>query len=168
MTLYKSMKQKLLILLLFSLCTVLNAQEEQSLKTYPDFDSFEQEVLQRDDGYTYVVNFWATWCAPCVKELPYFYDIEHRFKDEKVKVILVSLDFKRQIESKLKPFIKKHNIQNEVVVLLDGNSTAWIDRIDTNWSGAIPYTKVYKGSKSIGAERSFHSTEEIDNFIKSL
>ena len=168
MTLYIGMKQILLFSLLLSCLGPVEAQETSSLQTYPDFDTFEKEVLQRNDGVTYVVNFWATWCAPCVKELPYFYGIEDRFKDQNVKVILVSLDFKRQIDSKLKPFLEKHNIQNEVVVLLDGNSTSWIDKVDKNWSGAIPYTRVYNGSRNIGAERSFHSTDEIDNFIKSL
>lgn len=144
------------------------AQEEKKVETYTSFDTFDKEVLSRDDGYTYVVNFWATWCSPCVKELPYFYNIDTRFEGEKVRTILVSLDFKRQINSRLIPFLQKHNIDNEVVVLLDGDANTWIDAIDKNWSGAIPYTLVYRGKKKIGVEKSFHSEEEIDNFIKSL
>ena len=56
---------------------------------------------------TYVINFWATWCAPCVKELPYFEEVNKEFKDKNTEVILVSLDFPSQIESKLKPYLKK-------------------------------------------------------------
>ena len=54
-----------------------------------------------------MINFWATWCAPCVKELPYFEEVNKEFKDKNTEVILVSLDFPSQIESKLKPYLKK-------------------------------------------------------------
>ena len=66
-----------------------------------DFDSF-YSILDLSSKKTYVVNFWATWCAPCIKELPYFEYINDKYESDSVKVILVSLDFPSQIESKLK------------------------------------------------------------------
>ncbi|HLO91714.1 MAG TPA: TlpA disulfide reductase family protein [Lentimicrobium sp.] len=97
-------------------------------------------LLERKNDTTYIVNFWATWCAPCIRELPYFQKIQDKFKDQKVKVLLVSLDFEKHIDTKLVPFIKKNNLTPEVVVLSDPASNEWIDKIDPSWSGALPVT----------------------------
>src|SRR6218665_3176383 len=69
-----------------------------------DFASLEP-YLKLEDEDTYVVNFWATWCLPCVKELPFFEQINEKYKGKKVKVILVSLDMPNKIETSLIPFL---------------------------------------------------------------
>ena len=56
---------------------------------------------------TYIFNFWATYCVPCIKELPHFEQIGKDFADQKVKVILISMDFKSKITTQVIPFIKK-------------------------------------------------------------
>jgi thiol-disulfide isomerase/thioredoxin len=66
-------------------------------------------LLQPKDETVYVVNFWATWCAPCIKELPYFEQLHENYKDKNVKVILVSLDFPKKAQSNLLSFIKERN-----------------------------------------------------------
>ena len=71
-----------------------------------DFDGLYSKIDLSVEK-TYVINFWATWCAPCVKELPYFEEVNKEFKDKNTEVILVSLDFPSQIETKLKPYLKK-------------------------------------------------------------
>jgi len=70
---------------------------------YKTFDDFEP-ILHQDTDTTYVVNFWATWCGPCVKELPYFEALHKSYKNQPVKVVLVSLDFEKHIVRKLLPF----------------------------------------------------------------
>ena len=69
--------------------------------------------LNKQDDKTYVVNFWATWCGPCIKELPYFENINKNYKDQNVEVILVSLDFPQMKESRLIPYVKNKNIQSK-------------------------------------------------------
>lgn len=123
-------------------------------------------ILNRSGDTTYVVNFWATWCGPCVKELPYFEALHEEFADEKVKVILVSLDFKKQIESKLIPFMKKKKLKSEVVVLYDHDSNFWINDISSNWSGSLPGTLIYKNDEREFFERTFHSQSELNDIIK--
>ena len=122
--------------------------------------------LTKQNDTTYVVNFWATWCAPCVKELPYFEDLNRDMKNEKVKVILVSLDFKKQIESKLIPFIRDHDLKSEVIVLYDNDSNFWINDISSEWSGAIPATLVYRNKERTFYERVFHTREELNEIIQ--
>ncbi|MDX1407529.1 MAG: TlpA disulfide reductase family protein, partial [Saprospiraceae bacterium] len=68
-----------------------------------DFKGLQKYLDQYGDK-TLVINFWATWCVPCVKELPYFEKATDYYTDEDVEVILVSLDFSRQIDTRLKPF----------------------------------------------------------------
>lgn len=147
---------------------ILQAQSwtEENLDIYRSFDSFE-EILKKQNDTTYVINFWATWCAPCVKELPFFEELHDEYRDRKLKVILVSLDFERQVSSRLIPFLNKNKIGSDVVLLLDKKESEWIDRVDTSWSGALPITIIYNSSKRQFFEKSFHSTEELKVIIKS-
>jgi len=119
-----------------------------------DFKAFEP-FLKMDNDTTYVVNFWATWCAPCVAELPNFEKVTSDYKNQKVKVILVSLDFKKQVETSLIPFTQKKNLQSQVIHLSDPDANAWISKVDTAWSGAIPATLIYNKSKRKFYEQSF-------------
>ncbi len=125
-------------------------------------------LLHKVDNTIHVVNFWATWCAPCVKELPYFETIQKTFKDKEIEVTLVSLDFPNQYNSKLKPFIQQHQLKSKIVALDDTDQNRWIPAIDTSWSGALPATLIYKGEKRKFFEKSFTQEElnaEIQQFL---
>ena len=112
-------------------------------------------LLEKNDGKTYVINFWATWCAPCVKELPAFEKINKEYATKNVTVILVSLDFPKQVAKRLIPFINKKKLQSKVVLLNDINENFWIKAIDSSWSGAIPATIIYNGKDRKFYEQSF-------------
>ena len=112
-------------------------------------------LLEKKNDSVYVVNFWATWCAPCVKELPYFEKLGAAYSSKKVKVLLVSLDFPKQVEKKLIPFINEHKIQSDVVLLDDVNEDIWIQAIDKTWSGAIPATLIYHKNQRKFYEQTF-------------
>lgn len=114
----------------------------QDIRTFHLFDDFEPLLHQKNDTI-YVINFWATWCKPCVEELPYFLQLNQKFRDKKFKMILVSLDFEKNIDSKLKPYIRDHDIQAEVVLLADSHQYTWIDRVKKDWGGSIPATIIY-------------------------
>jgi len=98
---------------------------------------------------TYIVNFWATWCKPCVAELPDFNRIDSVYKTQKIKVLLVSLDFKEDIKLKLKPFITKHKFKAEIIILDEVNGNSFINKISESWSGAIPATLITKNNNQI-------------------
>lgn len=115
-----------------------------------------------------MVNFWATWCQPCVEELPYFERINKEFKNQNVKVILVSLDMSKQVTTRLIPYIQKYNIQSEVVLLNDLDADTWINKVDSSWSGALPATLFYTTEKRAFFEKSFtyeSLLEQLKNFL---
>lgn len=127
-----------------------------------------EPLLQKKDDTTYVINFWATWCKPCVKELPAFEELHNKYKDQNVKVLLVSLDFPNQIEKRVIPFIKEHNLQPEVVLMADPDQNTWIPKVSEKWSGAIPATLIYNKNSRAFYEQSFTYEElqtEVHKFL---
>jgi thiol-disulfide isomerase/thioredoxin len=123
------------------------------LFTFISFNTFAQqgEIIKLADllkrlelksDNIQVINFWATWCAPCVKELPLFEKLnaEHR---PNVKVTLVSMDLDLDPSpDKVYKFINRKNIQSEVLLLNETDSNSWINKIEKQWSGALPATIV--------------------------
>jgi thiol-disulfide isomerase/thioredoxin len=139
--------------------------QTNQVKVYDEFSAFESDYLSNlSADTTYVINFWATWCAPCVKELPYFEQLRERNEMKPFKMILVSLDFKSKLEG-VKSLIAKKGIESEVVLLADGRASEWIDLVDSTWSGAIPATLVIKNNKRYFYEKSYESYKELEEDI---
>lgn len=160
-----SCKQKTSSTAIVSEVTINKEVVYDSLEVY-DFEGI-QKFLNKTDDKTYVVNFWATWCLPCVKELPYFEKLNAEYKSKNVEVLLISLDFPNQYDSKLKPFLKKHNIKSKVIALNDTDMNTWIPKVNENWSGSIPATIIYNKNKKDFYEQSF-TYEELENKLKPL
>ncbi|MFK8043919.1 MAG: TlpA disulfide reductase family protein [Crocinitomicaceae bacterium] len=134
----------------------------QNITVIDEFDDFKSQYLENKTNDTiHVFNFWATWCKPCVQELPFFDSLKFYNGKSPIKLVLVSLDFENQIKTVLEPFVEKNNITAEVVVLTDGKVNDWIDKVNPLWSGAIPATLVLKGNSSNFYEKSFHSFNEL-------
>lgn len=149
----------------FTLSLTLYITSTFSLKSQDievlNFDEFEKYITQQEDKL-YVVNFWASWCAPCVKELPYFIKIKKEYQE--IELIFVSLDFG---EKQLKKFLLKNNIIGKHILLDDTDQNSWIPKVAKKWSGSIPATLIYNKNKRMFYERSFNYSElkkEIDKF----
>ena len=160
------MRARLLFILLFNF-SFYNTVKGQELVVFEKYVELEKALFKENDTL-YVVNFWATWCAPCVKELPYFEAFYKENSNQKVKVILVSLDFEKQKDSKLIPFLKKKKITSDVVLLLEKDYNNWLPKVDKNWSGSIPATLLIKGNKRQFAEQEFESENDLKNYINTF
>lgn len=150
---------RLIVLSVFFLSFSAKAQD---LITFQNFDELNA-YIQNNSEKPLVVNFWATWCAPCVKELPYFQKLHQ--ENPNIKVVTVSLDFEKQVESKLKPFLKKKNYTFVTTYMADKKYNNWISKVDENWSGSIPATWIISGNKGVFVEQEFASFEELNQFV---
>lgn len=138
-----------------------------TIPVYETFDEIEPLFRQANDT-TYIVNFWATWCKPCIEELPYLEQMNNAETENPVKVVLVSLDFPQHLESKLLPFVEKRELSSQVYVLLDGDYNSWIDKVSPEWSGAIPATYIYKKDAHLFIGEPFESYDDLLQSVKTV
>ena len=135
---------------------------EASAQTVPviGLDDLENRLEAAGDT-SFIINFWATWCGPCVKELPFFEQLHQDSKGTNRKVLLVTLDFVTQLESKVIPFVERKALQSEVLLMDEDRPNKWIPRVSEEWTGALPATLFVNTQKKT---RHFHegSFEEGD------
>lgn len=81
--------------------------ENASGKKY-NFDSYREKVT--------IVNFWATWCAPCKKELPDLIAISKEYAKEGIKVVGISIDRGGNVVAEVSDFVKEHNINYDIII----------------------------------------------------
>lgn len=129
-----------------------------------DYEGMNDRLTQNEDT-VYLINFWATWCKPCVEELPAFLRLEKELKDKPFKMILVSLDFSTQIDRRVKPFLEKQEITTEVLLLDDPDANSWINKVSPDWDGSIPATWILAPGKEEFYEQSF-TYEQLANIVK--
>jgi thiol-disulfide isomerase/thioredoxin len=84
-----------------------------------------------------IINFWATFCKPCVEEIPYFQGMAKKYKKEGIKLLLVSLDLE-EAYPKIKDFAARHKFTAPIVYLNETNADIFCPKVDEKWSGAIP------------------------------
>ena len=135
-----------ILVLLLSFATIARAQTPEIIKL-----ADLQRIFNSNNDTTYVLNFWATWCVPCVKEFPSFQKLAKAHKDEKVKVVMVSLDFKKDFDRTLVLFIKKHPIDGDVYLLDEPDYNSWINKVNPDWEGEIPVTFIFNNANKYRA-----------------
>lgn len=129
------------MVLLFSARAVI-AQKVEYIKV-PELE----KILKNPENKLFVVNFWATWCPPCVKELPDFANVVKAYDPKQVSFIFVSLDFPGEIKSQLIPFLKKNRIDLHISAMMETDANLWIEKVDPAWQGDIPATLFFNNSK---------------------
>ncbi len=157
--------------LLLSLAVVLLLGAAQGRAQAVSVITFDQlDSLTQSTGDTLVIfNFWATWCTPCIAEMPAFDSLHRAYTGRKVRVVFVSLDFISQLEKRVIPFAGKRKFAPPIVLLNAPDPNSWIDRISPAWSGSIPATLVVNNAKNI---RNFYEREftfdELQSIIQPL
>jgi thiol-disulfide isomerase/thioredoxin len=124
---------------------------------------------QKTDS-VYVINFWATWCKPCVEELPYLQSITKKYAAKKVKLLLVSLDLASFYPKKIRSFAKKKHINAGIVWLNETDADYFCNLIDKKWSGSIPATIIVNAATGYRQfyEQQFKPEEFERELLKAL
>lgn len=125
-----------------------------------------EKYMTSAKGEILVINFWATFCKPCVAEIPSFIKITERYKDEKVKLLLVSLDLPSYYPAKIASFSKKHNFKTNIVWLSETNADYFCPKIDKSWSGSIPATLIL--NTATGYRKFVEDEMSAETFEKEL
>jgi thiol-disulfide isomerase/thioredoxin len=125
--------------------------------------------IDRKSDKIQVINFWATWCAPCIKELPLFEQINATRSDVDVSLVSIDLDLDPNPD-KVHRFVSRKKLKSSVYILDAVDPNTWIDKIDKSWSGAIPATLVVNSTtgkrKFVERELKEGELEEIINSVK--
>ncbi|MBK7036950.1 MAG: TlpA family protein disulfide reductase [Chitinophagales bacterium] len=139
------MKVKLFSCLLILFLGLQLKAQNYSIKSFNEVDSF----LNNTNDTLYIINFWATWCKPCIEELPNFEKVNALSSERNVKVILVSLDSETNRKRSLEPFLERNKLTSEIWVMPDKKPIDWIDKINPTWQGSIPATYFFNNVKDI-------------------
>ncbi len=147
---FHSMKR---ILIVVSVVLLLNSGAFSQNVPVMDFDQLEPMLRVKNDTL-YMVNFWATWCMPCVEEMPDILKFASDMKNRKFRLVLVSLDNPDHLESRVKPFIRRFDIRERVILLDDPDANRWIEKVHPDWMGSIPATLFFSGDyRSLHADK---------------
>jgi thiol-disulfide isomerase/thioredoxin len=128
-----------------------------------------EKIIESKSEKILIINFWATWCGPCIKELPLFEKLNQENRPD-VKVTLVSMDLDLDPNpDKVYRFLSRKNLQSEVLLLNEQNPNEWINRIEKQWSGALPATIVInqKTGQRKFVEKELHEGD-LERLIEEL
>lgn len=107
-----------------------------------------KKSVHKNDDKLYILNFWATWCKPCVEEMPHFDSIAKAYSNSRVELIFVSLNQPKE-QKMVQRFIERKNILSTSVILNEKNPNEWINKVDSAWSGSLPATVFYKNGEKL-------------------
>ncbi len=114
-----------------------------------------------------VVNFWATWCVPCVIEIPHFVKASETFKERRVQFVGVSLDFLDERKARVEPFLKEHKVPYPNFIL-NADQNTFLKSFPEDWTGALPATFLYDRHGTLLAHTLKAMTgEELDQLIEA-
>ncbi len=153
------------ILFLFILLGFIMGAQAQEIAKWK-IEDVVRSYSEKNDT-VYVVNFWATFCKPCIEEIPDFILLAEKYKSQKVKLILVSLDLPSYYPKKIADFAKENNYHTNIVWLQETDADYFCPMIDEKWSGAIPATIIV--NNSIGYRKFLEdqiSPEELESILQ--
>lgn len=116
-----------------------------------------------------VINLWATFCGPCVKEIPHFIEFSNEHTGDKMELLLVSVDAKEVYPNRLQKFIKKHRFRSNFIWLDESDANFFIPSISSEWTGSIPATLFInkKTGKRLFVESEL-SKKELENLLVEI
>jgi thiol-disulfide isomerase/thioredoxin len=128
------MVKGLLVFIISFSATTLFAQQIKSIK------ATELEKTIAESKTPMIINFWATYCIPCIEEIPYFQEEVKKHEKDGVQLLLVSLDLKSYYPQKVLAFVKEKKFTAPMVWLNETDADYFCPKVDPKWSGSLPAT----------------------------
>lgn len=100
-------------------------------------------MIESSRGHVVVLNFWATWCAPCVAEFPDLVRLRDSYIDRNVDVLLVCANDPTEDGAKVREFLASQHVSFKTFMKQSGDDEAFINAVNRNWSGALPATFLF-------------------------
>ena len=129
-------------LLPFLLITIFSCDKESLRLIIVDASEINYQINKHKGSEVVLINFWATYCAPCIEEFPMIVDLSNEYKDQGLKVYFVSADWSDR-EKEVLDFLKRQGVRGISFIKEEGNDNNFINEISKEWSGALPFTLVY-------------------------
>ena len=146
--------------------SVLIERARQGEVVRVDEHQIKQVIESFKDEKVVLVNFWATWCMPCVEEFPDLVKLHQTYQSKGLEVIAVSADSPKSVDSKIKPFLERHGAEFLCFVKDTKDDGAFINAIDNEWGGEIPVTFIH--AKSGARAKSFYGKEDWETFVAAV
>ncbi len=128
-----------------------------------DFQKFKNSA----QGKVLVINFWATWCGPCVAEFPEFVMLDKKYRDLGVKFVGISADEMTDLKTKVIPFIKEQRAMFDILIQDTDDPQEMIDAVNKDWPGTLPATFVFdKQGKPVFVKFGIIDREELVGVIE--
>lgn len=89
-----------------------------------------------------LLNFWATWCAPCIEEFPMIAELAENYKNRGLHVYFISVDWSED-EDKVLEFLERQGIKGISYIKSTQDDESFINSISTAWTGAVPFTILF-------------------------
>jgi thiol-disulfide isomerase/thioredoxin len=129
-----------------------------------------QQAIRDNRGRVVLVDFWATWCGPCMEQFPHLSEWQDRFGREQLAVVAVSLDDPGDLKSKVQPFLRKQETEGFDLLLYEtGDHDAMVNAIDPQWPGQIPALFLYdrRGQRQVSMPDE-HEPADVEAAIRKL
>lgn len=124
-----------------------------------------QAAVEANPDTLYILNFWTTWCRPCIAELPYLQAAAQQLRDSlPVQIWLISLDFPPEGPEAAANLLRRKGITLPAFWLAERDPNHWIPRLNPDWDGAVPYTQA--GLKGPNHPNAFSDTQSVREFVK--
>ncbi len=122
-------------------------------------EDYASRILAPKKGRVLLVNFWATWCEPCREEMPHLVAAAKKFPSRDLAVVLVSLDSQKTGPSEVPKFLRGQKVPFVSWLAKTRDPQDFIDAVDPNWDGSLPYTMIYGRDGKVVARHAGLQTE---------
>ena len=102
-----------------------------------------KRAIAAQRGHVVLVNFWATWCGPCVAEFPAIVQVSRQYQSRGLTTIAVSADSLQDRQTKVEPFLTKQGAAFPVYLEQSADPEDFINAFDPSWQGDLPRTFIY-------------------------